>query len=94
MNVQLARDIWESIPVTGRYRVDIFNDFLVNHTRPEIEEALERLCEIGHLRATGNTVGLLYARPERKIVYTNIRPIHGMDVLLQMHRNFTEEKPR
>lgn len=92
---KLAPDIFDIVPPTGRYEGDIFNDFLRYASRREIENALQWLCEKGHLRKCGDAVRPIYARPEKpRITYTNIRPIHGTDVLLQMHQNFTEEKPR
>lgn len=91
---RLAPAIFDAIPEKGRYEQDVLNDFLLRSSRREIDKALEWLCERGHLRKCGDATRPLYARPERRIRYTNIRPIHGTDVLLQMHQNFTEEKPR
>lgn len=91
-NLNLERDIWETVPVTGRYESDIFNDFLLRSPRRRIEKALEWLCQRGHLRKCGNQFRPLYARPERSYRYTNIRPVHGVETLLAMHQNFTQEK--
>ncbi len=86
-----ALDIWESIPIGGRYRLDILNDFLVRFTRPEIEDALKWLCERDHLRMVGNMAGVFYSPPERKVRYDSIRPMFGEQVLMQMHANFIGE---
>lgn len=91
---RLAVDIFEAVTVNGRYEKDLLNDYLVRYSRAEIEAALAWLLERGHLRKCGSPLMPLYARPERPVRYTNIRPIHGEDVLLQMHSNFATEKPR
>lgn len=90
-NFQLERDIWESVTVNGRYESDIFNDFLLRSPRRRIEQALQWICERGHLRKCGDRVRPLYARPERSYRYTNIRPVPGVEMLLAMHQNFTGE---
>lgn len=89
--------IYESIPDGGRYEQDVFNDFLLRYARYTIKDALNWLCANGQLRKCGTTLRPIYIhnpKPEKRVTYTNIRPIHGVDALLQMHRNFTEEKPR
>lgn len=96
---KLAIAVWDAIPVTGRYEQDVLNDFLTRWSHHEITKALEWLCKHGHLRKCGGGVRPLYARPERRFHYTNVRPVTGVvGMLLTMHRNFitqpSTEKPQ
>ena len=89
---KLVPTIFDAVPEKGRYEGDIMDDFLLHASRREIESALEWLCSHGHLRKCGDKIRPIYVRPEnRGVRYTNIRPVTGEDVLLQMHSNFTEK---
>ena len=93
---KLAQQLYARVTINGWYESDIFNHFQSsgrNWSRREIEKALSWLRERGHLRRCGDAVRPLYVRPERRIVYDNIRPVSGTPTLLTMHSNF-EEKPR
>lgn len=84
-----VRDIYDAIPVNGRYEQDIFNDFLLQWSRYTIKDALNLMVAAGHLRKCGTTLRPLYVRDVRAgIRYTNIRPIVGVETLLAMHKNF------
>ena len=89
---KIAGEIYDVVPIKGRYEQDIFNDFLLRYARYSIKEALSWLVDRGHLRKCGTTLRPLYVRSfSRGVRYTNIRPVHGEDVLLQMHANFPEK---
>lgn len=83
-NLQLERDIWESVTVNGRYESDVYNDFLLRSPHRRIARALDWLVERGHLRRCGDRARPLYARPERTYRYTNILPIPDKGVLADL----------
>lgn len=85
-----VREIYDAIPVNGRYEQDIFNDFLLRWARYTIKDTLLWLITHGHLRKCGTTLRPLYVRRlSTGIRYTNIRPITGVETLLAMHKNLT-----
>ena len=87
---RLAPDIYDVVTVDGRYEQDVMNDFLLRFSRNEIEKALAWLCQRGHLRKCGDKVRPIYVRRENASArYTNIFPANGVEMLLQMHSNFT-----
>lgn len=90
----LARDIYGSITNAGRFEQDIFNDFLLFASRTNIENALEMLLRRRHVKKCGSAVRPLYIRTHHCVRYDNIYPINGTPMLLAMHQNFTQEKPR
>lgn len=78
--------IYSQIPLIGRYRRDVLDHFYSRGlSYKQIDAALEWLVRRGMLRACGNIAGLMYVPPNRKIVYGNIRPITGVEILLDMH---------
>lgn len=91
---KLAREIYSTIPDTGRFEQDIYNDYLLTYSRHTIAAALQLLRSRKHVRQCGSAVRPLYIRSNRSVRYDNIRPASGEQVLLQMHANFATEKPR
>ena len=86
--------IFEMIPETGLARRDaIYRLVRAGYSQHQAEQAIYRLLFRRHVTQVGDSNRPILVRNTYRIVYDNIRPITGVNTLLAMHRNFTEENP-